>query len=131
MPLLLTRPVSRAFVLNVKIAVGLGVYLSTSAVPILLYAIWAATPGTHASPFLWSMTWPMWQCWLGLSAIYLGALLTGLRPGRWWGTRWWPLAGAIIVAFLLAVDGEASVATWCGVALALAASRAVEAWHAE
>ena len=29
--------------------------------PFLRYAIWAATPGTHASPFEWSMTLPTWQ----------------------------------------------------------------------
>ena len=37
--------------IGLKLAVGALVYLVCGAVPILLYGVWAATPGTHASPF--------------------------------------------------------------------------------
>ena len=33
-----------------------------------------------------------------LPIVYLGAFLSGMRPGRWFGTRLAPLAGAILWA---------------------------------
>jgi hypothetical protein len=90
---LLHRPVGWTSLLGTKIAVGLGLYLAFAAVPILIYAWWAATPGTHASPFFWSMTLPAWQAWISLTAVYLGAFLSGLRPARWLGSRLLPAAG--------------------------------------
>jgi ABC-type transport system involved in multi-copper enzyme maturation permease subunit len=101
--LLLHRPVPRWQVIGVKLAVGLGLYLVCSAVPILLYAFWAATPGTHASPFYWSMTLTSWQVWLTMPLVYLGAFLAGLRSARWYGTRLLPLATAGGAAGLIVI----------------------------
>ena len=89
---LLHRPVRRERLIAVKLLTGAGVYLVCAALPILLYAWWAVTPRTHASPFSWSMTLPAWQVYVSLTAVYLGAFLSGMRPGRWIGTRLWPLA---------------------------------------
>ncbi|HYW79237.1 MAG TPA: hypothetical protein VE890_06640, partial [Thermoguttaceae bacterium] len=58
---LLHRPVSRRWLIGTKLLVGLGLYLVCSVVPVAIYAAWAATPGTHASPFEWSMTIPIWK----------------------------------------------------------------------
>jgi hypothetical protein len=66
----------------------------------MLYALWAASPGTHASPFAWSMTLPAWTAWLAISAVYLGAFLSGIRPANWLGTRLAPLAAALGLAVL-------------------------------
>lgn len=115
---LLTRPAGHAC-FCVKLIVGLALYLAVSAIPILIYAVWAAVPGTHASPFEWSMTVPAWLLWLGLSLIYFGAFLTGLRPARWLGTRLLPLAGAAVGAFLLAVDLDMIVLRLAGIAVGL------------
>ena len=104
-PVLLHRPVSRRWVVGVKLAAGLGLYLVTAAMPILLYAGWAATPGTHASPFEWSMTLGAWQKWLGIMGFYLAAFLVGIRPARWLGSRLLPLVGAgVLAAVLLDLD---------------------------
>ncbi len=92
-PFLLHRPVRRERLIGTKLLVGAVLYLACAALPILLYGWWAATPGTHASPFFWSMTLPCWQVWISMTAVYLGAFLSGLRPGRWIGSRLWPLAG--------------------------------------
>ena len=94
---LLHRPVSRQRVYLTKLAVGLGVYLLCGIATILLYATWAATPGTHASPFAWSMTFPTWSSWLAAFTLYLGAFLAGIRPAAWLGTRLAPLAAAAAV----------------------------------
>jgi hypothetical protein len=92
----LHRPISRRHVYFTKLGVGLAIYLVCGLVPIALYAAWAATPGTHASPFLWSMTTFNWTSWLAMTLIYLGALLAGLRPAAWLGTRLAPLAASLI-----------------------------------
>jgi hypothetical protein len=97
---LLHRPIDRRIVIGLKLAVGAGLYLAGAAVPILIYAWWAATPGTHASPFCWSMTLDAWRAWFTLSAMYLAAFLSGLRPGRWFGSRLFPVAGTGLLLFL-------------------------------
>ena len=97
--LLLHRPVRWERLIAVKLLTGAVLYLACGALPILVYAWWAATPGTHASPFSWSMTLPAWQAWVSLTAVYLGAFLSGIRPGRWIGTRLLPLAAAGALAW--------------------------------
>jgi hypothetical protein len=94
---LLHRPVTRRRIYGAKLAVGLATYLVLSAAAILAYGVWAATPGTHASPFDWSMTAPAWTMWLAISAVYLGAFLSGIRPAAWLGTRLAPLAAAVLI----------------------------------
>src|SRR5262245_34471219 len=97
---LLQRPVSRSRVYSVKLAVGLVVYLVCVGVSILAYAAWAAAPGNHASPFTWTMTAPAWTIWLAMSAVYFGAVLSGIRPAAWLGTRLAPVAAAGAIAFV-------------------------------
>src|SRR5581483_8826472 len=60
----LHRPVARRTIYSVKIAVGLTTYLVCTLLPLLLYAWWAAAPGTHASPFDWSMTAAVFTTWV-------------------------------------------------------------------
>ena len=97
------RPLRRWRIVAAKLAVGAGLYLVVSAIPILLLAAWAATPGTHASPFFWSMTGPAWWTWFTMLVLYLGAFLSGVRPGRWYGSRLWPVAAAGLAVVLLNV----------------------------
>ena len=102
---LLHRPVSRGRLLAVKLLVGVSLLVICCALPILAYAWWAATPGTHASPFVWSMTEPFWRIPLVATAIYLGSFLCGIRPARWVGTRLLPLPA---IASLAIVVGAAA-----------------------
>ncbi len=104
-PLLLHRAATRRWLFGMKLVVGITLYLACAALPILLYAFWAATPGTHASPFFWSMTVTAWKTWAAMPLIYLGAFLSGVRPGRWWLSRLWPLAAMSPVVAL-------AVGTW-------------------
>jgi hypothetical protein len=98
---LLHRPTARKSIAACKLAVGLSVYLAAIAVPILGYALWAQTPGHRPAPFYWSMTEPAWKSWAAISLVYLGTFLTGLRPGRWLGTRLFPLFAAGFLALIL------------------------------
>ena len=101
---LLHRPMQRSQIFACKLATGAAVYLVGSFIPIALYLFWAATPGNHPSPFYWSMTFSTWQAWLALLLLYLGAFLSGLKPGRWIGARLLPLAGAgLLVGFVLSL----------------------------
>jgi hypothetical protein len=98
---LLHRPVSRDVVFLTKLATGAAVYFACAGLPIVLYGWWAAVPGHHASPFAWSMTAPAWQTTLLMLLLYLGAFHSGLRPGRWFGTRLLPLLAAALAVVLL------------------------------
>jgi hypothetical protein len=107
---LLHRPVNRRKIYVTKLFVGIVTYLLCAAAPILLYALWAATPGTHASPFDWSMTLQSWSAWFAAATVYLGAFLAGLRPAAWLGTRLVPLfaAGGVLgLAELIALAATA------------------------
>lgn len=99
--LLFHRPQSRRRLLGAKLLAGAGAYLIVSLLPILTFAWWAATPGTHASPFEWSMTAPTWKVWISLVPLYLATFLTGIRPARWFGTRLAPLAAVVLLIILL------------------------------
>ena len=106
-PLLLHRPATRRWLIAMKVAAGAGMCLACSAVPILVYASWAATPGNHPSPFFWSMTASTWEIWLTMALVYLGAFLTGLRRARWWFSRLWPIAAMLLFAIYVV-----NVASW-------------------
>src|SRR5262245_11996012 len=47
---LLHLPLSRGSIIASKLAMGTALLLSGLGMPLAVYAIWAATPGTHASP---------------------------------------------------------------------------------
>ena len=98
----LHRPANRRLIYGIKLLVGLAAYLACAVIPVLLYALWAATPRTHASPFEWSMTSNAWFGWISMATIYLGAFLSGIRPAAWIGTRLAPLAGAASILMLAA-----------------------------
>ena len=100
-PFLFHRPARRRWLVGMKLLVGMSAYLVCGPIAILAYGVWAATPGTHASPFEWSMTVPYWAIWLGMTLLYLGAFLTGLRPGRGYGSRLLPLAATSPVIFIV------------------------------
>jgi ABC-type transport system involved in multi-copper enzyme maturation permease subunit len=97
---LLHRPASRRWLLAVKLLVGTALCLAVSAIPLAIYALWAATPGTHASPFEWSMTVPTCVGWFAMPLLYYGAFLSGIRPGRWSRSRLLPLAAAGVMLFV-------------------------------
>jgi hypothetical protein len=99
---LLHRPLRRETIFLVKLATGAAVLLICASVPIIVYGIWAAVPGHHASPFEWSMTAETWWLTFRLPLLYLGAFLSGVRPARWFGTRLLPLIASILFLVVLA-----------------------------
>ena len=100
---LLHRPISRTRLVGTKLLTGCSLLLVCSALPILLYGWWAATPGNHAGPFEWSMTFPFWKVCAVMSMVYLASFLSGIRPGRWYGSRLLPLVGTGAVAMVFSM----------------------------
>lgn len=105
---LLHRPAPRSQLFGMKLLVGGLATLIVATLPVLLYALWAATPGQHASPFFWSMSGWAWQLAVAVPIVYLGAFLSGLRPARWFGSLLFPLAGSLL-CFVLT---QSLLATW-------------------
>jgi hypothetical protein len=111
-PLLLRLPAARRGLFAMKLLAGGGVYLVCMAAPILLYGAWSAVPGHVAAPFRWSITFPSWGIWLAGAVVYLGAFLTGVRPGSWWWSRLWPLFGALLIFWLACMLLPAPLSQW-------------------
>jgi hypothetical protein len=101
---LLHRPMRLSQIFLIKLAAGGLLLLGATALPLIVYCLWAATPGTHASPFYWGMTESWWRNVVVALICYLGAFLTGLRPAHWLGSRTWPmiavLTGAVLLQFV-------------------------------
>lgn len=93
------RPATRRWLIGVKMLAGVVVYLLGGLLPILVYGMLVATPGTYASPFTWAMAEPALLAWLAITVVYFGAFLSGIRQGRWLYSRLFPLAGAGLMAF--------------------------------
>jgi hypothetical protein len=120
-PFLLHRPAGRRWLIGVKLLVGMGLYVVFGAAAIAAYGLWAATPGTHASPFEWSMTMPTWSFWFCVTFLYLSAFLTGLRPGRWYRSRLLPLVTAAPVIFLATASVyDLGAVLWANLAILVA-----------
>jgi hypothetical protein len=98
---LLHRPMSRRLVFAIKLTVGTLLIFSMLAVAIVIYGSWAAVPGHLSAPFEWSMTLDSWMLTAMLPLVYLGSFLSGIRPGRWFGTRLFPLVAACLLVFFV------------------------------
>ena len=109
---LLHLPLARRTIFLTKLATGIGVVLGCTLFPILIYATWAASPGTHPGPFAWSMTEPALKVWLLMPLVYLGAFASGIRPARWYGSRLLPLLSVVFAGSLLGL-----LAQWWFIAL--------------
>ena len=98
---LLHLPLPRHVIIMTKLSTGIGILLVCTLLPILIYAIWAATPGTHPGPFEWSMTGLAFHVWLSMPLAYLGAFASGIRPARWFGSRLLPLLSVAVPGIYL------------------------------
>lgn len=98
----LYRPFPRRLLMSIKLVVGVVLMIFLLAVSIIVYGLWAATPGNRAAPFAWSMTSDAWLLACTMPIVYLGGFLSGIRPARWFGTRLLPLLSVMLyVAFVL------------------------------
>lgn len=99
---LLYRPASRRKILAIKLITGSVLLMFSTAIPGMVYGLWASTPGTHSSPFGWWMTEKFWQQWMTIPVMYLAACQSGLLDARWYGTRLLPIVAAGAFCMFLA-----------------------------
>ena len=90
------RPISRRLVMGIKLMVGVFLVFGLFAAAILIYGLWAGVPGHLPAPFEWSMTIDAWILAFSMPLLYLGGFLSGIRPGRWLGTRLLPLVATLM-----------------------------------
>ena len=95
---LLHRPMPRSQIIAAKLVAGSLLLTAITSVPLAVYCLWAAAPGTHASPFFWAMTETWWRGILVALVCYLGAFLSGIRAAHWLGSRTWPALATLIMA---------------------------------
>jgi ABC-type transport system involved in multi-copper enzyme maturation permease subunit len=112
---LLHLPLHRRTIFLTKLGTGIGLLLVCMVLPIVIYAAWAAAPGTHPGPFEWSMTAPALRLSLLMPLAYLGAFASGIRPARWVGSRLLPLFAVSIPGII-----SYSLPLWWSVGLPLA-----------
>jgi ABC-type transport system involved in multi-copper enzyme maturation permease subunit len=111
---LLHLPLTRRTIVLTKLITGIGLLLLCTLLPIVSYAAWAASPGTHPGPFEWSMTGSAFRIWLILPVVYLGSFASGIRPARWFGSRLFPLFSVTVPAIF-----SFAVAQWWLIGLPL------------
>jgi len=100
---LLHRPLKRSTIMLVKLFTGGTMLLVAGGLPILIYAWWATEYGKYAALSQWSMALPGVEILLTLTLVYLGAFVSGLNTGRWWGMRLLPLCAVGIPTLLISI----------------------------
>ncbi len=95
MQFLLAQPITATRLVLTRLAIGMGLWATgcfgTLIAAILLSRYFPIFPAPLE-------TWMLTDClgWLAVgTTIYLGGFLSAIRPGRWFGTRLFPLFGAI------------------------------------
>ena len=96
---LIHRPASRGTLFWGKALAGVSLYLAATLVPAIIVGIWAATPGNLPGPFDLHFLSPALRSVAAGVLLYFGALLTALRPARWYGSRAVPALLAAVGAF--------------------------------
>lgn len=105
------RPVKQMRIIATKAIVGLAASLLIAVIPILHYTFWAATPGTHPSPFYWWMTVWFLACITAIPLLYLGGFLGGLAPNEFFGMRGLAMLAGILSGILVGIAIHESNAT--------------------
>lgn len=114
----LHRSMDKAALVLAKAGVGLAWLLLCLAVPLVIYAVWAAIPGTHASPFEWWMTGPVVRAWAFASVGHLAGFLCGLRPARWWVSRFFPALAVGLLWLTVVIEPWTAWPAWLAILVA-------------
>ena len=102
---LVHRPATPGVLFWGKTIAGLSLYLIAVLIPFLATAVWAAVPGHLAAPFDARLLLPGLASVFAGGVAYFGAMITALRPARWYGARALPVLAALVTAFLPTAGG--------------------------
>jgi hypothetical protein len=96
---LLHRPLGQRAIFGVKLLFGAVTCLLAIDLPLLVFVLWASH---HAHGRLDDQSMSiMFALCCDLFLLYLGAFLSALRPGLWYGSKFLPLLAAILLYALL------------------------------
>lgn len=98
---LMHRPASRGTIFAGKVSAGLCLYLLAVVPTALGINIWAALPGHLGMPYEWRIGLQQVADVLTGVVFYFAAILTALRPARWYGSRALGLGAALLCATLV------------------------------
>lgn len=115
---LLHRPAPWDALILTKIVAGALLLLAATLAPLLILAIWASIPGTHASPFDWRMTEHPLRLAFSATVVFLAAWLTGLRLAPWHRSRLLPLIPAGLLFYYVYATALWPLAGWVAVGVA-------------
>lgn len=93
---LLHRPATRSVIFGGKVSVGLALYLLATVPVVVGLNLWFATPGHVVMPYDWHMSLTGMGDICDGVIFYFAAVLTALRPARWYGSRTLGLAMAVL-----------------------------------
>jgi ABC-type transport system involved in multi-copper enzyme maturation permease subunit len=93
---LIHRPVTRTEIFQGKAIAGLCLYVFGAGLPLAVFIAVVRWPGHIAAPFEWAMVLPLVSVFLTGAAWYFAGLLTGLRQARWYASRGFGLALAMV-----------------------------------
>lgn len=103
---LIHRPVPAVTIFFGKALAGMTLYLLATVPPYLYLSWWASLPGHVAGPFHPGL---MLSGALNLSGglvFYIAAIVTAMRPARWFGTKTFPLLAALCLEIFGANIGD-------------------------
>jgi ABC-type transport system involved in multi-copper enzyme maturation permease subunit len=102
---LLHRPLKRRTIFTAKMIFGILVVLLFVALPFLCFSIWGDNQmRVHLQdPKLVGEAAGLCA---SISVLYLSAFLSGLRPGRWYGSQFLPLLAGILLYIVLQIVAD-------------------------
>jgi hypothetical protein len=95
---LLHRPLRREAIVGTKITFGAIACLLVVGAPLVWFAVWANR--VVRDPRIADFSMPAWSLCAGILILYVAAFLSGLRPGRWYGSQFFPLLAGIVLYIL-------------------------------
>jgi hypothetical protein len=111
---LLHRPVSRNWLIGIKLLCGGFACLLVIGIPLTCFGRWLDSQLFHYQK-AWATCTALQLC-SGMGLLYVGAFLSALRPARWYGSMFFPLIAGLGIFILIQMLASSSTrlgnSTW-------------------
>jgi hypothetical protein len=99
--LLLHRPLSPSRIFLAKALAGVGLYVVALGIPLVCLESWFAMPKTISAPYHWRTALPWLADIVSGLVYYFAGMLLAQREVRWYGSRGFALAAALLCSCLV------------------------------